>query len=155
MKKIKISLIVLLLVLVTGCGTGTLASADGVYKCKREGEIENGTTSLNYKVYYEGDYVTILESIEEIRSDSKEVLDTYEKAYRKIFANYDGLEYYENTITRDDNSVTSTTSINYAKIDIDKLLEIEGSEGNPVKDGKLKVVDWMEFAKKYGVVCDK
>ena len=51
-------------------------------------------------------------------------------------------------------SIISDTIINYAKIDIKKLLEIEGEEDNVVKDGKVKLADWLSFAEKYGVTCE-
>lgn len=156
MKKvmIKISLIVLVSFLITGCGSGTVASADGVKNCSRTGEVDNGSSKMNYEVYYEGDYVTVIHSMEEIISDDSSVLDTYEEAYKNIFKQYENLEYYDNTITRSDNTVISDTTINYAKIDIDKLLEIEGEEDNVIEDGKVKLSTWLTFAKKFGVTCE-
>lgn len=156
MKKtvVKISLIVLVSFLITGCGSGNIASADGVKICSRTGEVNNGSSKMNYEVYYEGDYVTIIHSVEEIISDDSSVLDTYEEAYKNIFKQYENLEYYDNTVTRGDNTVISDTTINYAKIDIDKLLEIEGEEDNVIENGKVKLSTWLTFAKKFGVTCE-
>ena len=56
-------------------------------------------------------------------------------------------------VIRDDNSVTSNITINYDKIDIDQLLNIEGSKDNIVEDGKAKVDKWMSLAKKFGTKC--
>lgn len=156
MKKIvlKLSLLVLVSFLITGCGSGNIASADGVKICSRTGEVNNGSSKMNYEVYYEGDYVTIIHSVEEIISDDSSVLDTYEEAYKNIFKQYENLEYYDNTVTRGDNTVISDTTINYAKIDIDKLLEIEGEEDNVIENGKVKLSTWLTFAKKFGVTCE-
>ena len=157
MKKVVISSFTLLMVtlLFTGCVTGNVASADGKKICSRKGEVTNGTSEMNYEIYYEDDYVTILHSIEKVTSDDSNILDTYEEAYKNIFKQYEGLKYYDNTITRNENSITSDTTINYAKIDIEKLLEIEGAEDNVVKDGKVKISDWLSFAEKYGVTCEE
>ena len=67
---------------------------------------------------------------------------------------YEGLKYYDNIVTRTDNSIISDTTINYAKIDIDKLLEIEGEEDNVIENGKVKLSTWLNFAKKFGVTCE-
>lgn len=157
MKKIVVSSFLLLMItfLLSGCVTGNVASADGKKICSRKGEVTNGTSVMNYEIYYEEDYVTILHSVEKVTSEDSSVLDTYEEAYKNIFKQYEGLKYYDNTVTRDENSIISDTIINYAKIDIKKLLEIEGEEDNVVKDGKVKLADWLSFAEKYGVTCDE
>ena len=40
------------------------------------------------------------------------------------------------------------------KIDTDKLLEIEGEEDNIIKDGKVKLDDWLDFAEQFGTKCE-
>ena len=42
----------------------------------------------------------------------------------------------------------------FEKIDTNKLLEIEGSEDNVIKDGKVKLETWITFAEKLGVTCN-
>lgn len=116
---------------------------------------DNTNVDINYDLYYDDDdYLQILNSTEKITSSDKEVLDKYEEAYKKIYKVYDDVEYYDNLVIRKDDSVTSTTTINYGKIDMDKILEIEGTENNvKVVDGKIKISDWKNFAKKYGTIC--
>ena len=36
----------------------------------------------------------------------------------------------------------------------DKLLEIEGEEDNVIKDGKVKLDDWLEFTEPFGMKCE-
>ena len=61
---------------------------------------------------------------------------------------------FKNTVTKTNNSVTSDTVINYGKIDTDKLLAIEGEEDNVIKDGKVKLDDWLDFAEQFGTKCE-
>lgn len=143
-----------MILLLVGCSEGSIASSDGVKKCTRTGEVTNGSSEMNYEVYYKGEYVTVLHSTEKIFSDSSSVLDTYEEAYKNIFKQYEGLEYYDNKITRNSNSVTNEITINYEKIDIGKLLDIEGEENNVVENGKVKLETWISFAEKYGATCE-
>lgn len=164
MKNNKYFLVILLIVLLlTGCSSES--KEDNTYntsnlshiKCSRDASVDDSDTKveINYDIYYDKDnYLSILKSVEKITSSNEEVLDEYEKAYKNIYSAYDNLEYYDNEVERDTNTVISKTSINYAKIDMDKLMDIEGSDNNvTVTDGKIKLDDWKSFAKKYGTVC--
>ena len=154
MKILRSSIVLVMVLLLAGCGSNSSVSSDGVKKCTRTGTVTNGSTEMNYEVYYKGEYVVLLHSTEKIISDSSSVLDTYEEAYKSIFKQYEGLEYYDNKITRNSNSVTNEITINYEKIDMGKLLDIEGEEDNVIENGKVKLVTWLSFAKKYGVTCE-
>ena len=154
MKILRSSILLVIILLLAGCGSNSSVSSDGVKKCTRTGTVTNGSTEMNYEVYYKGEYVVLLHSTEKIISDSSSVLDTYEEAYKNIFKQYEGLEYYDNKITRSSNSVTNEITINYEKIDMGKLLDIEGEEDNVIENGKVKLDTWLSFAKKYGVTCE-
>ncbi|MEE0015294.1 MAG: hypothetical protein UE699_06385 [Bacilli bacterium] len=154
MKILRSSIVLVMVLLLAGCGSNSSVSSDGVKKCTRTGTVTNGSTEMNYEVYYKGEYVVLLHSTEKIISDSSSVLDTYEEAYKNIFKQYEGLEYYDNKITRSSNSVTNEITINYEKIDMGKLLDIEGEENNVIENGKVKLDTWLSFAKKYGVTCE-
>ena len=155
MKILRSSIVLVMVLLLAGCGSNSFVSSDGVKKCTRTGTVTNGSTEMNYEVYYKGEYVVLLHSTEKIISDSSSVLDTYEDAYKSIFKQYEGLEYYDNKITRNSNSVTNEITINYEKIDMGKLLDIEGEEDNVIENGKVKLDTWLSFAKKYGVTCEE
>ena len=154
MKILRSSIVLVMVLLLAGCGSNSSVSSDGVKKYTRTGTVTNGSTEMNYEVYYKGEYVVLLHSTEKIISDSSSVLDTYEEAYKSIFKQYEGLEYYDNKITRSSNSVTNEITINYEKIDMGKLLDIEGEEDNVIENGKVKLDTWLSFAKKYGVTYE-
>lgn len=168
--KNKIVIISLLVLMTAGCNSNTTNSNEiketdkniiketknmSVLTCSREATAGTGIdVSLNYKIYYTGEYIQILHSVEKVTSENTKDLDEYESAYKKIYENYKELKYYDNTVTRNKNSVISDTTINYGKIDTDQLLEIEGEEDNVISDGKVKVSDWVTFAEKFGTKCD-
>lgn len=165
MKKIiSLSFILLLVVLVTGCDDSSSNSGVQVKKAEDESTLKctriaagvnDATASLNYTIYYKGDYVTKTVSIERVESDNSSVLDQYEEAYTKIFQNYKNIAYYDNTVDRESNSVTSTTVINYEKVDTSKILAIEGEDGNIYdEDGKVRKDTLVSFYKKYGATCE-
>ena len=174
MKKIVSLFIILFLsLLITGCGNkeeqekvpvvnkdSILDHIDkagsGKLKCSREAYASTGVdVDLSNEVEYKDGYITLLHSVDVITSDDQDSLDLYEDAYIKIAKNYKGLKYYDITISRTANSVINDVVINYEKIDIDKLLDIEGEEDNVIVNGKVALETWVGFAEKFGIKCEK
>lgn len=166
MKKISILLVIIILSLfiVTGCDEKKTVVSNGEKvstanmehkHCSRLATGGTGiTTELTYEIYYTGDKLNIIESKEKVIANTDEDLDTYEEAFNKINRYYEGLEYYDTEVIRGDTSVTRNATINYDKIDINKLLEIEGSEDNVIENGEAKVDLWLKLAKKVGTKCE-
>ena len=124
--------------------------------CKREGTASGGiAVNMHYDVFYTGDRLNIIHSYEQVISTDEKNLDIYENAYKGIHAHYEGLEYYDTSVVRGDTSVTSEMTINYDKIDVKKLLEIEGEEDNIFENNIPKFSKWMALAKKLGVTCEE
>ena len=174
MKKIVSLFIILILsLLITGCGNeeevektpvvnkdSILNHIDkvgsGKLKCSREAYASTGVdVDLTNEIEYKEGYITLLHSVDKITSDNQESLDLYEDAYKKIAKNYEGLKYYDITISRTSNSVINDVVINYEKIDTKKLLDIEGEEDNVIVNGKVLLETWVGFAEKFGIVCEK
>lgn len=124
--------------------------------CTRLGNAgENIKVDLNYEIYYQDDILKKIESEEKITTENKETLEEYEAAYKKIHSYYKDLDNYITKLSRKKDSVTSNIIIEYDKIDVEKLLEIEGEEDNIFEDGIPKVSKWKELAEKFGTKCTK
>lgn len=170
--KRKINFIIILFIsifLLTGCSTN---EDNGESKVESGGEKINTSSmqhkhctraatagdgidvSLSYDLYYTGEDLKLLHSLEKVTSEKSTDLDTYEDAYKTIHAKYNGLKYYDAKVERESNSVASDITINYDKIDIERLLEIEGEEDNIIENGKAKVDAWLTLAKKLGTKCE-
>ena len=172
-KKVSFLIVLISCFFITGCGNEEVKekvpvankssildkideAGSGKLKCSREAFASEGIdVELTNEIEYENGYIMILHSIDKVISDNKESLDQYEDAYKKIAKNYEGLKYYDVTITRNSNSVTNDVVINYGKIDTKKLLDIEGEEDNVIVDGKVALETWVGFAEKFGTVCEK
>ena len=171
MKKIKLILLPILLLFVCACSKVDSRSniiADNIdtskydtskysyVTCTRDTTTTNGEdVVIKYEAYYDKNkYLQVLKSYEKVISSDSSILKQYKDAYTTIYQAYKNLDYYDNEIDTNSNSVTSITYINYGKIDMDKLMEIEGTTDNvKVNNGKIKLSDWKSFAKKYGTVC--
>ena len=162
MKKIISSLfLIFTIVLISGCGKEKLEEKvekednEEVLHCTRTVTAqEDISTDIKYSIYYDGDYVTKTVSIEKVTSKNKDILKQYKEAYEKVFSNYKDIDYYENEVEQKGNTVSSVTVVDYKKVDVNKIIEIEGKEDNIFdEDGKVKKDTLVSFYKKYGVVC--
>lgn len=158
-KKSRIVFILFLsLMLITGC----LSNEEKDYKvmhCTRDAKStagDNVNIKLSYQIYYKDDYVKKVIATDEVTSSDSSVIEQYASSYKKIYASYDGLEHFSNKIDVSTHSMTSVTEIDYAHIDTDRLLEIEGKDDNVIdKDGKVPLKDFIAFYEKYGADCEK
>lgn len=152
----KLFLIVLLcsIFIVSGCKSD---HDYDVVHCTRTASLNdsNTTVDLKYEIYYENEYVKKTVSTEQITSSDQNTLSEYESSYNKVFDQYRDIKYYNNTITKKDNSLISVTKIDYTKVDFNRIVEIEGEKGNIfTKDGRVKLKTLVELYEKYGSQCD-
>ena len=121
--------------------------------CTRSGVVEDGEANLEYDIYYTGEVLNLLVSKEAVTSTNSEIVSKYENAYQSIHNHYKGIDHYETSIEKKENTVTSIIKIDYDKIDIDKLIELEGEEDNIFENKVPKVSKWKDLAKKMGAKC--
>ena len=72
----------------------------------------------------------------------------------KLEAKYKDVKYYDYDIQVKNGVLTSTVDINYAKIDTDKLIEIDSANGTLIKDGKIKLEDLKSAYETIGASCE-
>lgn len=148
----KILVILALLVLTTGCTapeTGTMTCTMSSYPA------EGITLKSTYEADYKNKIVTYLKTVEQVIVEDESTLDQFEESIKELYQNYDGIDYYNNEITRKDNVLTSTTKINYQKVDTDKLIEADNNNANMIKDGKVNIDDLKELYQNNGCNCKK
>ena len=155
------TLLIVILIMCSGCEEEKNSeltkkkNENALYCTKETSAKDNMSTSLKYTIYYKGEYVTRTVSIEKVISDDNNILEKYKTAYENVFKAYQNIDYYDNKVEKLGNSVTSTTVINYEKVDTKRLLEIEGEEGNVFdSNGKVKKDTLVNLYKKYGAKCE-
>lgn len=153
MKKILlISVMFITVLLVSGCSKEETTK---VMSCKRNVTLsEEISMDFNYKITYKDKYVELLESTENIICDNNEYLEAYKTALEDNYKVYNDIKYYDNSVSIKDNILTSTIKINYAKIDTNKLIEIDSANGTLIKDGKVNIDDLKSAYEEIGATCE-
>lgn len=151
MKKVFIVLGVLLL-LVTGCGK----EAAGKMVCTRTTNMNNVEMDLRYEVYYEGNNVNKVQSTEKVISEDAETLQTYQEQVKKIYSSFDNVDHYNYDVSIEGDTLTSTTDIDYTKIDMDQLLKMDSSIEQFLNDnGKIDLDKITQVYEQTGATCSK
>ena len=173
-KKISSLLLVFLFIVcfITGCETkkdtndsddkkdtiksiSDLSSSTGQLHCTRNATVEGGSGDFNYYVDYNGDDITYITSIDSVTITDDAKRKEYEDAYLKIDDYYVDIDHYYSKVDVSGDTVTHTVKINYEKIDVSKLIEIEGEEDNIYENNKAKLSKYFDLAKKNGVTCSE
>ena len=151
MKKVMVGIIACLsLMLLTGCG-----AEQKTMKCSRTLNQSGVAMDLQYEVLYTGDYVDVVKSTEKVTSDSKEVLETYRTTVEKQYEPYKDIEHYDYNVSIEGNVLTSTTNIDYTKIDTSKMIEVDSANGTLIKDGKVKLDTVKQLYNQMGITCEE
>lgn len=149
MKKIIIPL--LLLILLTGC-----AKEDGTLICSNTVKpIEGTTIQAKYIITYKNNYVTNLKTIEKVTVGTKDDLELYQEKIEELYKEYKNLDYYKHNINIKNKTLTSTTNINYKKIDTDKLIEIEPGNKQLIENGKITIDKIEDLYKSNDCICKR
>lgn len=151
MKKLKLLLVVLLMLLVTGCAQ----EEEKTMTCTRTLNQDNLKMELSYTVVYQGDYVKKVKSVEKVTSEDSSVLDTYKSKVEELYALYEKIDYYNTKVTIEGNTMTSTADIDYEKIDVNKLIEIDSAAAQLFTDGKIEVDTMEGMYNQLGATCTK
>lgn len=139
---------ILLLVLVTGC-----SNSEKTLVCTRTANQGNAKMDLTYKASYSGKYVSKVTTTEKIQSSSAELLETYKTSVESLYSPYKDIEHYKYNVTIKDDTLISTTDIDYSKIDTDKLIEVDSANKQLIKDGKVNVEDLQQAYESLGAEC--
>ncbi len=148
MKKIVI-LTVLSFVLITGCGK------EKTMTCTRTMSQNSVNFDLKYEVESLKGNVTRIKSTEMVKSNDKNVLGTYKETVEKTYEPYQDVEHYNYSVEITDDTLISKTDLDYTKIDMDKMIEIDSANAKIIKDGKIKLEDIRNTYEAMGLICEE
>ena len=133
----------------TGCGSKKVMS------CSYKSTQNNVKMDLSYTVNYKGNNVINVKSVEKIESDDSEVLHDYKVMVEEMYAPYSNISNYTYEIDVNGNTLTSTTNINYKKINLNDMIEIDPNIQQLIKDNNINI-DLMKLSyENLGLTCKK
>lgn len=143
------------LFLVTGCGKEEAKTIECTLN--RKDVITNYELEAKYVINYVDSKVNTVETTEKVTSDSKTVLDTFkttfDNSYGKMNDNYGGYDYKVKTTS---NSVTSSVTVDYNKMDLNKLVKDEPTIKNLMTNkNKLDAAKMQKNYEGMGATCKK
>lgn len=138
----------LFLCFVCGC------SDENYIECNNSSSLEdNLSVRSQYILYYKGSYITKVKSKEFIESTDASLLEKYKIQIEEDYKEFNQLDYYSNTVSIEDDTLISSTIINYEKIDMKKLIEIDSSNQEMITNGKIKLEDLKRLYLQGGATC--
>jgi uncharacterized lipoprotein YehR (DUF1307 family) len=156
MKKVFISIALLTLIFITsGCGVEKEKTLSCSYYTKDV--TSNYEMDSTYEITYKGDIVTKVVTIETVTSSDIETLNYFkeylDEVYETMNETYGG---YTFSVEIEGDTVTSTATIDYSKVDLDQLSidspEIKDaldSNNNFTLDGAISIYESI------GITCDE
>lgn len=156
-----IAVLLVFTLLMTGCGSsnggfvGTPNTSDtekqNVLTCSNEQAVFGAEIGYVYEVTFTGDYVEKIKTEQTVTSDDVSVLDNYSTLFDSLSnSTFDG---YSVQVLVGGNTVTLITTVDYTKVDLEKLSSVAPTDVALVKDGKLLVSDIKSMYETAGAIC--
>ncbi|MCI8778686.1 MAG: YehR family protein [Bacilli bacterium] len=123
-------------------------------KCHLSKNQSGAEFDLSYFADYKESYVTNIRSNEKIVSNDISILETYKSQVERNYAPFDNVEYYNYNVKIEGDTLISTTDIDYSKIDIGKVLEIDPSSSSLIKNGKININTLKKAYESIGATCE-
>ena len=115
----------------------SVKSKSGTMICTYTNKNTVYSIHTEYQINYKNNVVTKLKTIETIESNDSKMLEEYKVSLEAIYSNYNKLKYYDNNVVIKNNKLTSTTNINYDKLDLEEWTKIDSNNKQLLVDDKV------------------
>ena len=149
-KGIIVTCLALVALTLTGCGDDSVKTL----KCSSHLTQNGIKTESKYEVTYKGKYVETVKTVETMETDSTEALEAAKSTIETMYAEYTKLDHYDNEVKIDGNVLTSTTNIDYTKVDTEAMIKVNSAMGQIIKDGKVSIDDMKSLYEAAGATCE-
>lgn len=125
-----------------------------VVQCRKNSFIDGLSSETLYKIAAYGDYVETI-SIAEIKT-FQDLTTMNQKLIelRNKETLYQNLDYYVYSVSESENSILEISELNYAKIDVNRISELQPEMAQVLINGQLKLSDAKTVYQQLGAVCE-
>ena len=153
-KTIKYLVVLGLFVLLCGCD---MFSGEKSFVCTSSSKQTDYTLTSTYKVFYKGDAVSKVETVESVESSDESKLKTVETSVAELYKNnnekYGGYDY---KVVNKNGKLTATVVIDYSKMNLDKYVEDNPAMKSYVNDkNQITKEGIIKLYKALGAACDE
>ena len=151
-------MVVFSVLIISGCTKEEQVSETKTVECSlnRNDTINNYSLESSYKIYYNDDIVSKVETVEKVTSDNQDIITTFENTFNNTYSKmneaYGGYTY---DVNKTENEVTSTVEIDYTKLDLEKLYDDEPTMKNIMNEDKKILLDELKATyEAMGATCN-
>ncbi len=149
----KLLIVLGMVFLLSGCGEKEIKSLHCTIHSKNV--IDGYEVNSTYDAVGEKGYAKTVTTKEETVSDSAETLDLFEETIKTTYKNmndtYGGYTY---TVNRESNKVVADVTIDYSKMNLNKMLEDQPVLDKYIKDGKMLMSGLQKMYEDLGATCE-
>lgn len=149
--------ILLFLVVITGCNKDSKNFDNNevikTMTCSLSMVQDDVDYDFKYLITYKEGYVLSLHSEEIIKTSIKEKISSFIEVIHENYDLYKNVEYYNTNLIIENNKLISIIDIDYTKINIDKLIDIDPLNETLFSSGKIKINDIRKTYETLGAVC--
>lgn len=168
MKSLKKVLLVTLIgvIVLTGCKKkdtlqGTIddiqVAEENAILCERDtvvNEKDKTNMHVNYKIVYDGEIVKSIKQVEKVTTSNGSFFNDYKSTVESLYSPYKSLEGYTYTIGTDDDTIVTSITMDFTKIDLDRFVEIDhNNEINYIDNGKVSLSKTKTLFENMGATC--
>ena len=115
---------------------------------------EDVSVDTEYEIKSKDGKVITLISTEIITSNDTEYLNTTKEDIEKTYSIYKDINNYEYNITLENNKLISKTKINYEKVDLKKLIEVDPANENIIVNDSVNLKTLKDMYESLGNKCN-
>ena len=153
MKKILISITIIIFLILTVIVGYNIKIYSGTLVCTNTYQEDDISFKTTYHVEYKKKYATKLVTIETKTTTETQILKDYKTNLEMMYLRFNEIPYYNNTISIKGETLTSKTTIDYSKIDLNKLIKVDSSFNEVIKNNKVSISKLKKLYISTGAYC--
>lgn len=146
----KYIIICCLIIILSGCNKTPITQKT---ECTINNEVDGIKVDGTYELTYTEGYIDTVKFIEKYTVSDEYLIESVENTFDNLYKNLGELKYYDYERITEGLTVTSTVNIDYNRINIDKLIELNKDLKNIIKDDKIEATVLINSYKSNGATC--